>query len=242
MLMHHPEIPLRERLIFALDVADAQSARTWIKRLGDAVWHYKIGLELLSSGAYFDLLAELKAAGKQVFADLKLHDIPATVAAAVAGIARHAPDLLTMHAYPAAIAAAAPHAAGTRLLAVTVLTSMGPADLIDSGIDCALGEVVSRRARASIAAGAAGLVCSGLEAARLRAELGSTPLIVCPGIRSNRTDDDQQRTVDATQALASGADYLVVGRPIRNAPDPVAAAYAFQREIAGACAIPHLLT
>ena len=119
MTPHHPEIPHHDRLIFALDVATVAEARAWIARLGDAVSHYKIGLELLSSGGYFELLAELKAADKRVFADLKLHDIPATVSAAVAGMARHRPDLLTVHAYPAAIAAAAPHAGQTRLLAVT---------------------------------------------------------------------------------------------------------------------------
>jgi len=230
-MIHHPEIPTRERLIFALDVADAAAARDWIARLGDAVWHYKIGLELLASGEYFELLAELKAAGKRVFADLKLHDIPATVAAAVAGLARHAPDLLTVHAYPAAIAAAAQHAGNTRLLAVTVLTSMDAGDLRASGVPGDVESVVSLRARGAIEAGAAGLVCSGLEARRLREELGSTPLIVCPGIRADSSADDQARTVNAAQAIAYGADYIVVGRPIRNAADPVYAATAMQSTI-----------
>ena len=232
MRIHHPEIPNPERLIFALDVADVDTARAWIERLGDAVVHYKIGLELLSSGAYFELLGELKAAGKRVFADLKLHDIPATVAAAVVGVARHQPDLLTLHAYPAAIAAAAPHAGDTRLLAVTVLTSISAEELRGSGVDRPLDETVSLRARDAISAGAAGLVCSGLEAARLRAELGSAPLIVCPGIRASVGGDDQQRTVDVATAFANGADYIVVGRPIRYAADPRAAALAIQATIA----------
>jgi orotidine-5'-phosphate decarboxylase len=232
MSFHHPEIPANERLIFALDVAESDQARAWVERLGDAVVHYKIGLELLSSGSYFELLRELKDAGKQVFADLKLHDIPATVAAAVAGVARHRPDLLTVHAYPAAIAAAAPLAGSTRLLAVTVLTSIGDQELQASGVDRPLAETVSLRARDAIAAGAAGLVCSGLEAARLRAELGSRPLIVCPGIRTAPGGDDQQRTVDVATAFANGADYIVVGRPIRNAADPRAAALAIQDTIA----------
>ncbi len=229
---HHPEIPLSERLIFALDVADLDHARAWIARLGDAVVHYKIGLELLSCGGYFELLRELKAAGKRVFADLKLHDIPATVAAAAAGVARHGPDLLTLHAYPAAIAAAAQQAGSTRLLAVTVLTSISAEELSASGVDRSLEATVSLRARDAIAAGAAGLVCSGLEVARLRAELGSGPLIVCPGIRTAPGGDDQQRTVDVATAFANGADYIVVGRPIRNASDPRAAALAIQRSIA----------
>lgn len=229
----HPGIPARERLIFALDVASAAEARAWIERLGDSVQHYKIGLELLAGGDYFALLAELKAAGKRVFADLKLHDIPATVAAAVAGMARHGADLLTLHAYRAAIAAAAPHAGGTRLLAVTVLTSIGADELAASGVAGTLDEAVSRRARDAVAAGAAGLVCSGLEAKRLRAELGAAPLIVCPGIRATPGGDDQQRTVDVATAFANGADYIVVGRPIRQAADPRAAAQAIQQIIAG---------
>lgn len=229
----HPEIPARERLIFALDVADAGAARAWIARLGDSVQHYKLGLELLACGDYFPLLGELRAAGKRVFADLKLHDIPATVAAAVAGLARHGAGLLTVHAYPAAIAAAAPQAAPTRLLAVTVLTSIGAQELAADGVSGSPADVVVRRARAAIAAGAAGLVCSGLEAKRLRAELGDVPLIVCPGIRATPGGDDQQRTVDVASAFANGADYIVVGRPIRQAPDPRAAAEAIQQIIRG---------
>lgn len=231
LTVHHPEIPAHERLIFALDVADLASARAWITRLGDSVSHYKIGLELLSSGGYFDLLAELKAAGKRVFADLKLHDIPATVAAAVAGMARHAPDLLTLHAYPAAIAAASPQAGSMRLLAVTVLTSISAAELRASGVADTPDDTVAQRARAAVAAGAAGLVCSGLEAPRLRAELGAAPLIVCPGIRAQAGGDDQQRTVDVRQAFINGADYIVVGRPIRQASDPIAAALGIQKTI-----------
>jgi orotidine-5'-phosphate decarboxylase len=232
MHFHHPDIPLAERLIFALDVSDIDQARAWIERLGDAVVHYKIGLELLSSGGYFELLRELKDAGKRVFADLKLYDIPATVAAAVAGLARHRPDLLTLHAYPAAVAAAAPLAGATKLLAVTVLTSIGDDELRASGVDHPLEEAVLLRARDAISAGADGLVCSGLEAARLRRELGPGPLIVCPGIRATPGGDDQQRTVDVATAFANGADYIVVGRPIRNAADPRAAALAIQDTIA----------
>ena len=228
----HPEIPTRERLVFALDVSSAAEARAWIARLGDSVQHYKIGLELLASGDYFALLAELKGAGKRVFADLKLHDIPATVAAAVGGMARHGADLLTVHAYPAAIAAAAPQAGATRLLAVTVLTSIAPAELAASGVAGAVEDVVSARARAAVAAGAAGLVCSGLEAKRLRADLGPGPLIVCPGIRATPGGDDQQRTVDVATAFANGADYIVVGRPIRQAADPCAAAESIQQIVA----------
>jgi len=230
--IYHPEIPIAERLIFALDVADVEQARAWIARLGDAVTHYKIGLELLSGGAYFELLGELKDAGKRVFADLKFHDIPATVAAAVAGLASHQPDLLTVHAYPAAIRAAVPRAGTSKLLAVTVLTSISADELRASGVASAMDETVLARTRDAILAGAAGLVCSGLEAKHLRAELGAAPLIVCPGIRAADSGDDQQRTVNVATAFANGADYIVVGRPIRLAHDPRAAALAIQQSIA----------
>lgn len=229
---HHPEIPSHERLIFALDVDTLDSARDWVQRLGDSVHFYKIGLELLASGDYFTLLAQLRAAGKRVFADLKLHDIPATVAAAVAALARHQPDLLTLHAYPDAIRAAAPLAGASKLLAVTVLTSMDQASLGESGVSMPVEEAVSLRARGALTAGAHGLVCSGLEARRLRTELGSTPLIVCPGIRAQAAGDDQQRTVSVRQAFEYGADHIVIGRPIRQAPNPRAAAEAIQRSIA----------
>jgi orotidine-5'-phosphate decarboxylase len=224
MPLAHPEIPVRERLIVALDYAEADAARALVERLGDSVHHYKIGLELLTGGEYFALLAELKAAGKRVFADLKLHDIPATVAAAVAGMRRHAPDLLTLHAYPAAIAAARAVAGDTALLAVTVLTSMGAEELAADGLAGSPAEVVLRRARAAVAAGARGLVCSGQEAALLRRELGRAPLIVCPGIRTTAGGDDQKRTVSVAEAFVNGADYIVVGRPIRQSEDPAASA------------------
>lgn len=226
------QIPSHDRLIFALDVASLSDARAWIDRLGDAVSHYKIGLELLGSGDYFTVLAELKARGKRVFADLKLHDIPATVAGAAASLARHGADLLTVHAYPDAIAAAAPKAGATKLLAITVLTSMDDAALAASGVTLSMTETVERRAVGAINAGASGVVCSGLEAKRLRAVLGPNALIVCPGIRSEPGGDDQQRTVTVEEAFANGADYIVIGRPIRRAVDPKAAAQAIQTRIA----------
>jgi orotidine-5'-phosphate decarboxylase len=228
MALAHPEIPASERLIVALDYADAAQARALVERLGEYVHHYKLGLELLTGGEYFALLAELKSAGKRVFADLKLHDIPATVAAAVAGMRRHAPDLLSLHAYPAAIEAARAVAGDTALLAVTVLTSMDAADLAADGLNGTPAEVVLRRARAAVAAGARGLVCSGQEAALLRRELGCAPLIVCPGIRTTPGGDDQKRTVSIEEAFANGADYIVIGRPIRESVDPAASAIAAQ--------------
>jgi orotidine-5'-phosphate decarboxylase len=137
---------------------------------------------------------------------------------------RHAPDLLTLHAYPAAIAAARAVAGDTALLAVTVLTSMGAEELSADGLAGSPAEVVLRRARAAVAAGARGLVCSGQEAALLRRELGRAPLIVCPGIRTTAGGDDQKRTVSVAEAFVNGADYIVVGRPIRQSEDPAASA------------------
>lgn len=229
-------IPTRQRLIFALDVAEPEQARSWVRRLGDSVEFYKLGMELLGSGAYFELLAELRDAGKRVFADLKFFDVPATVAAAVRAMRRHAPDFLTIHGNDAMLRAAVAEKGEIRLLAVTALTSLDRHDLDSLGFACDPAELVLSRARAALAAGCDGVVSSGLEVPRLRAELGSRLAVVCPGIRPVANSDDQKRVVDVRQAFASGADYIVVGRPIRNAEDPRAAAEAIQQTIAAVLA------
>lgn len=224
-------------MIFALDVPDFAAARALVEALGDSVAFYKIGLELAATPGYFDLLRWLVDRDKKVFADLKFYDIPATVARAVRAIARSGASFLTVHADPAVMRAAAAEKGSTlRLLAVTVLTSIGPDDLKKMGIARELAEVVALRARQAADAGCDGVIASGLEAARLRQELGAAPLIVTPGIRpaSGTATDDQRRIVTPAQALRSGADYIVVGRPIRDAADPYAAASAIQAEIAAA--------
>jgi orotidine-5'-phosphate decarboxylase len=233
-LLSTKAIDPHDRLIFALDVPTLAEARVWIELLGEAVTFYKIGLEFCMSGDYFALLAELKGRGKKVFADLKFSDVPATVRGAVANLARHGADFCTLHGTSAVYRAVVPVRGAMRLLAVTVLTSVDEAEVREMGWSGPVEELVSLRARKAIEAGVDGLICSGQEAARLRRELGDGPVLITPGIRAEaeRGSDDQKRTMTLAQAFRAGADYIVVGRPIRHAVDPRAAAEVMQREIA----------
>jgi orotidine-5'-phosphate decarboxylase len=228
------EIPRRERLIFALDVPDIDEAARLIDQLDDSVEFYKLGLEMFLSGHYFELLSDLKGRGKRVFADLKLFDIPATVAAAVRQLARHDIDFCTVHGNDGMLRAAAAHKGDMKVLAVTALTSLDQADLDDLGFQCDVRTLVLSRARRALEAGCDGVVSSGLEVPALRAAVDHALVTVCPGIRPILNDDDQQRVVSAGQAIQNGADYLVVGRPIRDAKDPKAAAESIQEEISTA--------
>jgi orotidine-5'-phosphate decarboxylase len=209
-------------------------ARSWVERLGDAVSFYKLGLEFCMGGDYFTMLRELRFAGKKVFADLKFSDVPATVRGAVANLARSGASFGTLHGTSSVYSEAVKVKGDLKLLAVTVLTSSGPEDVAELGWTGPIEELVSMRAAKAIEAGVDGLISSGQEAARLRRELGPGPLIVTPGIRSasERGSDDQKRTMTLEQAFRAGADHIVVGRPIRNAEDPRAAAEAMQTEIA----------
>ena len=235
-IVSRPPVPPGQRLIVALDVPGADAARALVRELGDAVEFYKIGLELMASGGYFELLDWLLARDKRVFADLKFYDIPATVAAAVRQMARRGAAFLTIQGDRAIIEAAASEKGEMQILAVTVLTSIGREDLHDMGIAMEVESLVLQRAGIAVAAGADGLIASGLEAAALRAELGPGPRIVTPGVRpaGARTADDQKRIVTPARALASGADHIVMGRPIHSAPSPRQAAQAVQAEIAAA--------
>ncbi|HEY6863304.1 MAG TPA: orotidine-5'-phosphate decarboxylase [Burkholderiales bacterium] len=226
--------PRRERLIVALDVAGADEARRLVERLGDSASFYKVGLELFMSGAAFELIGWLKQRGARVFADFKLFDVPETVAAAVRSLARHGAAFATLHGNQAIMEAAGREKGAMKILAVTALTSLDRGDLDDLGFRCDVEALVLSRARRALAAGCDGVISSGLEASALKRELGERLLVVTPGIRpvENRPADDQKRTVDAAQAFRNGADYIVVGRPIRNAPDPRAAALAIQGTIA----------
>lgn len=228
-------IPVRERLIVALDVPDFAAAKRLVERLDDAVDFYKIGLELAATRDYFRLLDWLLERDKRVFADLKLYDIPATVAAAVRQMSRSGASFLTVHGDRAIMEAAAEHkGASLKVLAVTVLTSINRDDLKAMGITLDVESLTLMRARQAAAAGCDGIIASGLEAGPLRAELGPGPLIVTPGIRPRDAarNDDQKRVVTAEDSFRAGADYIVVGRPIRAADDPHRAASEFQREIA----------
>ena len=233
------DIPARERLIFALDVPDLQRARELIDTLGDSVVFYKLGLEFFLSGNYFELAAELKRRGKKIFADLKLFDIPATVASAVRQLARHDVDFCTVHGNDSMLRAAAEAKGDMQILAVTALTSLDQGDLDDLGFQCDARTLVLSRARRALELGCDGVVSSGLEVPALRASVDHALITVCPGIRPILNDEasavnDQQRIVTPQQAILSGADYLVVGRPIRDAADPGAAAEAIQEQISDA--------
>lgn len=228
-------IPVNERLIVALDVQDAAAAKALVEQLGDSVSYYKIGLELAATRDYFPLLDWLTARGKRVFADLKLFDIPATVAAAVRQMSQSGASFLTVHADRGVLEAAAEHkGADLQILAVTVLTSSNRDDLEASGISLDVKTLVLKRAQLAIDCGCDGVIASGLEAGPLRQQLGNRGLIVTPGIRpaDHAGGDDQKRIVTPRDAFKSGADHIVVGRPIRAAADPKAAALSMQREIA----------
>jgi orotidine-5'-phosphate decarboxylase len=234
-LLSSKPIPRRERLIFPLDVDSYEEALELVDRLGDSVQFYKLGLQLFMTRRYFDLVELLRARGKQIFTDLKFFDVPETVGSAVRQLAGTGVAFATVHGNDAMLEAAARQKKDTRILAVTVLTSLDRGDLTDLGFEVASIEtLVLSRARRALALGCDGVISSGLEARALRAELGEKFLIVSPGIRpvENRPQDDQKRVVTVEQAFRNGADYVVVGRPIRNAPDPRAAAEAVQATIA----------
>lgn len=223
-----------DRLIVALDVAEAESAKALVRQLGDSVNFYKIGLELFMAGGYFELLDWLVKEQKKVFVDLKFFDVPETVRSAVRALAGSGATFATIHGNQAIMEAAAKDKGDLKILAVTVLTSLDRGDLDDLGFACDVDKLVLSRARRALETGVDGIVSSGLEAPMIRRELGQKLLVVTPGIRpvENKPADDQKRTVDVAQAFENGADYIVVGRPIRQAPDPAAAAAAVQRTIA----------
>jgi orotidine-5'-phosphate decarboxylase len=228
-------IPRAERLIVALDVPTPQEARALVEKLGDAARFYKIGLELFTAEGYFELLAWLTARGNKVFADLKLYDIPETVRRAVANLGRHGATFLTVHGHRSVMEAAAREKGSMKILAVTVLTSFDQRDLSEMGATRSVEELVLARARGAAESGCDGVISSGLEAQAVKKAHGNRLLIVTPGIRpmENKPADDQKRTVDVAQAFANGADYIVVGRPIREAPNPRIAAQKIQSTIAG---------
>jgi len=231
----HPTDP-RDRLIVALDAPEVAEAERLVAAIGDAARFYKIGMELAYGGGLM-LAPKLAAAGKRVFVDLKLHDIPNTVERATAQIARLGATFLTVHAYPQTMRAAVAGAKGSplKLLAVSVLTSSDDADLAEAGYALSVAELVERRARQAVAAGVDGLVCSPAEAARIRAVVGDALLLVTPGVRpAGAAAGDQKRVATPAAAIADGADYLVVGRPITQEPDPRAAAERVVAEIAAA--------
>jgi len=226
----------RDRLIVALDLPTVREADAMVERLGDAVSFYKIGYQLAFGGG-LSFADTLVRAGKQVFLDMKLHDIGNSVAGGVDSVARMGVTFLTVHAFPQTMKAAVEARAGSKLkiLAVTVLTSYDDIDLAESGYQMSVDDLVARRAQQAHDIGVDGLVCSPEEASPLRLVVGPEMLFVTPGIRPAGTaSGDQKRVATPRQAIAAGADYLVVGRPIVQADDPKAAAQAIVKEIAAA--------
>jgi orotidine-5'-phosphate decarboxylase len=236
--MQPETIAPRDRLIVALDLPDIAAAEAMVARLGDSVSFYKIGYQLAYAGG-LSLVRPFTDAGKKIFVDLKLHDIGNTVARGVESIAGLGATFLTVHAYPQTMKAAVEARAGSdlKILAVTVLTSYDDADLHAAGYRLGVSELVETRARQAQELGIDGLVCSPEEAASLRRIVGDRMQLVTPGIRpAGAAVGDQKRIMTPGRAIAAGADYLVVGRPVMEAADPKAAADAIVAEIVQALA------
>jgi len=224
----------KDRLIFALDVPEVDRAKQLVNELGDTVRFYKIGMELMMTGDYFDLLDWLVKKKKNVFVDLKLFDVPATVSKAVKRLSKRGAYFTTIHGNQNMMEAAAAEKGDLKVLAVTALTSLDQGDLNDMGFTCDVQELVVSRAKRALSSGCDGIVASGLELEHIRNEVDQKLVIVTPGIRPvlNRPTDDQKRVVTVEQAFQWGADHIVVGRPIKNATNPKEAAELIQESIA----------
>ena len=230
--MQPAKIAPRDRLIVALDLPSVAAAETMISKLGDAVTFYKIGYQLAYAGG-LPLVERLAGSGKKVFLDLKMHDIGNTIARGVENVAKMGATFLTVHAYPqtmkAAVEARGPN---LKILAVTVLTSYDDGDLHAAGYRLNVSDLVEARAQQAQVLGVDGIVCSAEEAAHLHKIVGHQMCLVTPGIRpAGAATGDQKRIMTPGRAIAAGADYLVVGRPILEAADPKAAAEAIHIEI-----------
>lgn len=230
------EIPLDKRVIFALDFADPREALAWVDRIDDQIRFFKVGLQLFLAGGW-PVIDHIVDRGNQVMLDLKLYDIPATVRLAVAQFAGRGISLTTVHGYGPVVEAALAADSGVRILAVTVLTSMGSDELAELNYRGTVEQLVMERAKRVLSLGCDGLVCSAREAAGLRKKFGPAFSMVTPGIRPlDATADDQQRIATPGRAILDGADHLVIGRPIRDAENPAATIAAIQEEISTALA------
>ena len=228
------KIPVNERLIMALDVPSIDEAKALVEELGDSIVFYKVGMELFMCGDYFGFIEWLKARGKKVFVDLKFFDVPATVGRAIAALSQKGVDLATIHGNDAIMEYSAKNKGDLKVLAVTALTSLDRGDLDDLGFQCDVRELVLSRAKRALAIGCDGIVSSGLEVSMLREQLDNKLLVITPGVRpvDNREEDDQKRVVTVEGAFQNGADYIVVGRPIRDAANRKAMAETMQAQIA----------
>lgn len=230
-------IPINERIIFALDVDSKDEAERWLDRLGDRVNFYKVGLQLFLAGG-FPVIEMILARNHKVMVDLKFFDIPETVGLAVRELKSRGATFITVHGNDPILRAAVQERNGSKILAVTVLTSFDESDMRAMGLTQSIEELVYHRAKKAIDLGCDGVISSALEVSRVRDGLGDKFLIVTPGIRPGTNDvikdDDQKRIASANLAIKNGADYVVVGRPIRNAKDPVVVVKAMQEEITAA--------
>jgi len=225
------DIKLEDRLIFALDVPEIDQAKDLVAELDDSVGFYKIGMELLMTGQYFDLLNWLIQQDKKVFVDLKFFDVPETVGRTIARLSDYGATFATIHGNQALMEKAAQTKGDLKVLAVTALTSLDRGDLDDLGFDCDVQDLVISRAKRAFEAGCDGVVSSGLEVPFLREFVDNKLIAVTPGIRPVANDDDQKRVVDVATAFKSGSDYIVVGRPIKNAENRYQAASDIQKII-----------
>jgi orotidine-5'-phosphate decarboxylase len=225
------DIKLEDRLIFALDVPEIDQAKDLVSELDDSVNFYKIGMELLMTGQYFDLLNWLIQQDKKVFVDLKFFDVPETVGRTIARLSDYGATFATIHGNQALMEKAAQTKGDLKVLAVTALTSLDRGDLDDLGFDCDVQDLVISRAKRAFEAGCDGVVSSGLEVPFLREFVDNKLIAVTPGIRPVANDDDQKRVVDVATAFKSGSDYIVVGRPIKNAENRYQAASDIQKII-----------
>ena len=226
-------VPTRERLILALDLDTVDQARELVVTLGSTVMFYKIGLQLFMAGGYFELIDWLRERDKKVFVDLKFFDVPRTVKSAVNQLKNRGITFATVHGNDAILRAAVEVKNDVKILAVTVLTSLDRRDLDELGFQCNVQDLVASRANRACELGCDGVISSGLEVSRIRNLVGDKLFIVSPGIRPvDNIEDDQKRVVSVEQAFSNGADYIVVGRPIRNAADPRTKAEEIQEAIA----------
>ena len=224
----------KDRLIFALDVDDCKKAKNLVEELGDSVSFYKLGLELMMTDEYFDLMSWLLKKDKKIFADLKFFDIPATVGAAVRSLKNRGASFVTVHGNQAIMETAAENKGDSlKVMAVTALTSLDRGDLNDLGFDCDVSELVLSRAKRALEAGCDGVISSGIEAPLLRKHINEKLLVITPGIRpvDNKPCEDQKRVVTVEKAFSNGADYIVIGRPIRDANNSRLAAENIQNSI-----------
>ncbi|MDB4139811.1 orotidine-5'-phosphate decarboxylase [Candidatus Thioglobus sp.] len=225
------DIKIEDRLIFALDVPEVSEAKKIVTELDDSVNFYKIGMELLMTGQYFELLDWLISRDKKVFVDLKFFDVPETVGRTIARLSDYGATFATIHGNQALMEKASENKNNLKILAVTALTSLDRGDLDDLGFDCNVKDLVISRAKRAFEAGCDGIVSSGLEVPYIREYVDNKLIAVTPGIRPVANDDDQKRVVDVATAFKSGSDYIVVGRPIKNAENRYEAATNIQKII-----------